>query len=346
MKIAQGEDPASEKRKAIENVRTLGTLAENYFDNYVKVHNKPQTIKKYRSYLDQYVLPRFGSKLIEKVGKGDVREILNISLGPKGDHKTTANRVLAMLKKMFNYALVELEWIQINPCLGLKMHKEKSRDRWASPDELQNLAKSIEKETDPYYKGFYMILIYTGCRREEARLMRWDDVNLKDRIWKLLNTKNDRVHEVHLNDQALEVLNSIPRQPGPYVFAGNKAGEPINGVDKAWIRVLDRAGLMENIKRAERELKHAEGARHKEEALQRLKEAKRMKIRLHDIRRTVGSYLAQNNISIHAIGSALNHRSSDTTKVYARLGSRSQKEVFDEIGRTMEAVVRRSAAEE
>ena len=43
-------------------------------------------------------------------------------------------------------------------------------------------------------------------------------------------------------------------------------------------------------------------------------------VRLHDLRRTVGSWLAQAGNSLHLIGRVLNHSNQSTTAVYARFG--------------------------
>ena len=50
-------------------------------------------------------------------------------------------------------------------------------------------------------------------------------------------------------------------------------------------------------------------------------------VRLHDLRRTVGSWLAQAGNSLHLIGRVLNHSNASTTQVYARLDSRYLSEV-------------------
>ena len=59
---------------------------------------------------------------------------------------------------------------------------------------------------------------------------------------------------------------------------------------KAWKRILKRAGI-ENL-------------------------------RLHDIRRTLGSYQALMGTSLHIIGKTLGHRSLGTTQIYARLADK------------------------
>ena len=44
-------------------------------------------------------------------------------------------------------------------------------------------------------------------------------------------------------------------------------------------------------------------------------------LRLHDLRRTMGSYQAISGASLHIIGKSLGHKSASATQVYARLSA-------------------------
>ena len=55
-------------------------------------------------------------------------------------------------------------------------------------------------------------------------------------------------------------------------------------------------------------------------------------LRLHDLRRTVGSWLAQAGNSLHLIGKVLNHSNQATTAVYARFGQDQVRQALDQHG--------------
>jgi integrase len=55
-------------------------------------------------------------------------------------------------------------------------------------------------------------------------------------------------------------------------------------------------------------------------------------VRLHDLRRTVGSWLAQAGNSLHLIGRVLNHSNTSTTAVYARFGEDSVRAALEQHG--------------
>jgi integrase len=67
-----------------------------------------------------------------------------------------------------------------------------------------------------------------------------------------------------------------------------------------------------------------------DQAWRRIREtAEAQDARLHDLRRTVGSWLAQSGVSLHLIGPVLNHSSPVATSVYARLANESAREVLE-----------------
>ena len=104
-----------------------------------------------------------------------------------------------------------------------------------------------------------------------------------------------------LNQPAVEILKSLPVTEGnPYVLPGrNGLGHLVN-IDKPWRRIRKAAGLED--------------------------------VRLHDLRRTVGSWLAQDGISLHLIGKVLNHADAKTTAVYAHFDDLDQRRALEEHG--------------
>jgi hypothetical protein len=83
-----------------------------------------------RSMLDRIIVPRLGSKKVDAVGRRDI-EAIHVALQ---DRPYQANRVLALLSKMFNLA-VQWHWRSDNPAKGIKRYDEEKRDRWLSDEE-------------------------------------------------------------------------------------------------------------------------------------------------------------------------------------------------------------------
>ena len=107
----------------------------------------------------------------------------------------------------------------------------------------------------------------------------------------------------------------------------------MSGERKAWLRLLDRdetAQLRQRIEDECGEGRRGRGRANRRRRLQRLRRfAKRLKIntdgarlddiRIHDLRRTMGSWQARTGASLAIIGKSLGHKSQQATAVYARL---------------------------
>jgi len=212
-----------------------------------------------------------------------------------------ANRVLALLSKMF--ALAEL-WALVpsghpNPARGVPRAKEAKRDRWVEPTELPKLAEAIDREPDPYARAALWLYLLTGCRKSELLGTKWADVNRERAVLRLPETKSGRPHEIPLAPAALALIDAIPKQAGnPYLFPSSRLEQrPIEDIRSAWNRVRTAAGVAD--------------------------------VRLHDLRRTVGSWLAQSGNSLHLIGRVLNHSNTSTTAIYARFAQDTVREAME-----------------
>lgn len=86
----------------------------------------------------------------------------------------------------------------------------------------------------------------------------------------------------------MTLLHVLPRVlDNPYVFPGRNERGHLTNISKAWTRIRIHAGLAD--------------------------------VRIHDLRRTLGSWLAASGASLPLIGKALNHSQVSTTAIYARL---------------------------
>lgn len=58
-------------------------------------------------------------------------------------------------------------------------------------------------------------------------------------------------------------------------------------------------------------------------------------LRIHDLRRTVGSWLVRDGASLHLVGSVLNHKDQKTTAVYAYFQTKERHKALDKHGRNV-----------
>jgi integrase len=207
-----------------------------------------------------------------------------------------ANRTLALVSKMWNLAAT---WGVVpdgygNPARGIDHFRETKRDRWVTAAELPKLAKAIDAEENVYVRAALWLYLFTGMRRNELLTAKWEYFDKDRRELRLPETKAGRPFVVPLSGPAMVILDNLPRLKGnPYILPSLKVrreGEPpkhLGDISHRWIEVRTAAGVGD--------------------------------VHLHDLRRTVGSWLAMDGASLLVIGKTLNQTSPATTQVYARL---------------------------
>ena len=122
-----------------------------------------------------------------------------------------ANRNLAAIRKLFNWCLSR-DVIQVSPCTLIDVTPERSRDRVLSDDEMRLVWNAADGDGWPY-GALIKLLMLTGQRLAEVGEMRWDEIDLKNKLWTLPpeRVKNGQRHEVPLSDMVIEIIGAMPR---------------------------------------------------------------------------------------------------------------------------------------
>lgn len=288
--LASGVDPADE-RAAQRSSITLNELATRYLAQHADQHKKPSSAAEDRRNLRLHVLPALGSRPLQSIKPADVERLK----GALGSKPIGANRVIALLSKMFNLAA---QWGLLpdgeNPCRHIKRFAERRRDRFLTADELATLGRVLNEfetsgKADPNIVLAIRLLVLTGCRRDEILNLRWSEVRLdQSQLW-LEDSKTGR-KAVWLPVEAVEALRAHPsQQDNPFVIRGRKQGSRLQNLERPWQRIRAAAGLHD--------------------------------VRLHDLRHTYASVAAAGGLSLPVIGGLLGHRNVATTQRYAHLGN-------------------------
>ncbi len=277
--IARGNDPARDRQ---QHRATWHELEQLYLERHA-VHKKSadNDIGMLKKWLSDW-----RSRQLSTIARADVCN-RHAEMGAAG-HKTWANRMIALVRTMFflakDWGLYEGE----NPASRIKFFKEVKRDRFVTPDELPRLWKALQAEPSPFVRGAFFVGLLTGARRSEVLSMKWADLDLRQGLWRIPDTKAGRPHYIPLPKPVIDELAKMPRLDGnPYVFCGRWGRDHLINVAKPWRRIRQEAGLND--------------------------------VRIHDLRRTLGSWLVAAGASLPLIGKVLNHSQPATTAIYARL---------------------------
>jgi integrase len=294
IQITLGKNPLSSRRTT--GGITLGEMFKEYLHGYAVDHTK--TSKQIEQCFYRY-LDHWKNRTVSSIKRSDIQLLMN-KLGQENG-KTTANRTFELLRAIINkgkqWGLYEGE----NPAIGITKFKLKPRDRFVYEKELPRLIAAIEKEPKQDIKDYVLLSLYTGARKSNVLAMHWRDIDLDVGMWTIPDTKNDSAQTILLTAPELEILRRRfnARKSFEYVFASSGNSGHLVDPKKGWYRILKRAGISN--------------------------------LHLHDLRRTLGSYMAMTGASLSVIGNALNHKDLSTTrKVYAhsaRQAERNAREV-------------------
>jgi integrase len=297
-KVHLGTDPQVEKAEARAHAAvTVGSVTDAYLTGYAAKRLKPGTFTDVERYLRRHWAP-LRELPVRRVTRGDVAARLARIAEDNGGY--ASNRARVALSAVYAWAIAE-GLTDANPVVGTrKAIEEIPRDRVLSDEELAAIWRQAG-ETD--YGVIIRLLILTGQRREEVAAMTWDEVDLESATWRIGSnrTKNARTHDVPLAPRAVEILRTVERRDSRALVFGSRAG-PFSGWSKAKssldVRVLAALGCAP------------------------------VPWRLHDIRRTVATRLADISVLPHVIEAVLNHISGDkagVAGVYNRAAYVSEK---------------------
>ena len=250
--------------------------------------------------LDRIVLPKLGSKKVGAIGRRDI-EAIHVALQ---DTPYQANRVLALLSKMFSLA-AQWQWRTDNPAKGIKRYDEEKRDRWLSDEELLRLCRVLDEHANQRAGNAVRLQLLTGARLGEVLKAERTDFDLVRGVWTKPShhTKQKRREHVPLSAEAQALVSALLAEQdasSPYLFPGDAQGKPLQDIKKFWASVLRKTGI-----RA---------------------------YRLHDNRHTYASHLVSSGLSLEIVGRLLGHTQASTTKRYAHLADDPLRAATDRFG--------------
>jgi len=218
--IAKGNNPAADKQSARKEEKlarqrarleaTVSQLAERY----LRLHAKPRKRSwgKDERMLNRDVLPSWGNRKAKEITRTDVIALLDDQLAAgKTAH---VNRVLALVRKMFNFA-IQKGIVEYNPCLGIqKPSEERPRHRALTKEELRAFWVKLDTAPmDDRIRRVLKLILLLGQRPGEVAGMRWEETS--GDLWTIPaeRHKSKKPHVVPLPKAAIELL-------GPRIESG------------------------------------------------------------------------------------------------------------------------------
>lgn len=292
IKLSSHIDPVEERKEAQRKQQKEMTLMELF--NIYEEHKKDskRTIKDDRRKMNT-TLKEFCNKKISNITYETVSEFHR----SMKEHKYAANRMIAFLSALFTFAINKLRIEINNPCRGIEKYQEQARERFLKPEELLRFVDVlISWDECPYQADFsaiFKIMLYTGARKSNVLNMKFSDLDLIEGMWHISGeeSKNKESLKPPLHPEALNILKARYdrlKDKSPYVFPSPRIPDvPIREIKFQWFKLLKESKLDY--------------------------EEKSKKLRMHDVRRTFGSYALRTCKDMKTVQLALGHKSYGTT---------------------------------
>lgn len=334
--IEAGSSPAA-VRRAIREEPTFTEMFEQFLVEKRKRDGTPIGERTKRDYCDtlrMYMEPIKARKL-SQITRADIKAIHTKTTKKSASQ---ADRALAIISSVFNFA-ADLEIFNgTNPASRIQKNPAPSRDRFAQASELPYLFAAIAEAS---LADFFLLSLLTGARRSNVQEMAWRDLDLDACIWQIGMTKNGTPQNVPLSPEAVDILITRKRRTGhtSFVFPGEGKTGHLVEPKKAWVAILRRASLRRLLDQLD--ILGKLTAEERQQVEQQIVKApvvieKKYRavadgfgidpaiydmtdLRIHDLRRTLGSWQAKTGASLAIIGKSLNHKTHQATAIYARL---------------------------
>lgn len=303
--IAMGVSPAAEKRRASAESKTLREYLEDYFA--ARKGLKATTINDMRKAFDHACADWLDKPLIKLTPA--MVQARHTKFGEEHS-EARANLTMRYLRAVFTFAshhepsLAKLE----NPVRILTKtrgwFRVQRRNTLIKPHELGGWLRAVEQlESD--WGDYFLFLLLTGLRREEALGLRWDDVDFIGKTFVVRDTKNHSDHELPITNAILarRRLNTDGRAMSEKVFV-DAQGRTLSNYRYAQNTIEKRSGV---------------------------------KVTPHDLRRTFASIAEGLDISGYSLKRLLNHTTGDVTQGYVILNMDRLRGLMEKISGFVDA---------
>ena len=297
--LSAGTNPNVVKKAQRMKTITLQEAMKDYIANCKHERRKDKTIRDYQIIFNSY-LSEWSTKELTSITTEMVKN-KHKKIGDKTIYR--ANATMRLLRAIFNFAIEESRdknngepLIKYNPVnLKKKWYKEKARENIIRQNDLKDWFQAVQnlpndksnithKNSSETVRDYLVLLLFTGLRPGEGINLVWSNIDFKNKILSIKDTKNRRDHEIPLGDYIIKLLEQRKQESeGEFVFPGNSSNKALVSANRQVKKVIKDSGV---------------------------------EFLLHDIRRTFSTYAKNLKIDYLIIKKMLNHKFTDVTAVH------------------------------
>lgn len=229
--------------------------------------------------------------------------------------EASADGTMRVLRAVLNFTFADDEEdgrSRVNPVITLSRKKAwfkvGRRRNLIKNSDLPRWCKAVTVLDNPHLRDYFLFLLYTGLRRNEAARLKWSQVDLQEKVFTIIDTKNKEPHTLPMSDYLYTLLKNRhdTSKQNEYVFPGSGKTGYIQEPKRAIEAVAENTGIIFSC---------------------------------HDLRRTFATIAESLDLSSYTVKALLNHkqRKDDVTGGYIVLNTQRLREpmqrVTDEINR-------------
>ena len=315
--MQHGDELPQDKKKAI----TFEKLAEKYLK--WSAENKSRDGIDDKSRYENHLKDRFDNKPLDEISLLDLERMKSAMTKAKLSQKTIAH-CLALIRAMYNKGLDWGLYNGENPVRkkrpgekkGIIPSVQNARDRFLSVAEAELLLmelkrnhqkKGYEELKDPKLHDMSLLSLHTGARAGEIFNLRGQDIDLKNQIIALRDTKNSETRYAPMTAEVKVMLKRrAKKDPRAFIFT-DKDGEKIKEVSNAFQRIVDLVGFNKGV------------------------EDRRLRVVFHSLRHTFASWLAIEGTPLYTIAKLMGHKSIAMSERYSHLSPDHKKDAVNAV---------------
>ena len=333
-KVAQGENvqetkKIGKKEEAAKKLRTLRSFIENKYEAWVLAKQKrgDVTMARLRDQFDSFMDTSLDEISVAAIEKWRTQRLANKTA------PVTINRDISDIRALLTRA-VEWEIIKEHPLAKLKPLKvdAHTKVRFLDDEEEKALRSALNAreerirtareshnawskergyQTQPdmpkdafadHLKPMVLLSLNTGMRRGEVFSLKWENVNLTQKILTVAgdSAKSGKTRHIPLNSEAVSVIKQWKkyRDKSALVFPA-KDGERFNNVKKSWGKLLTDAGINN--------------------------------FRWHDMRHDFASKLVMAGVDLNTVRELMGHATIQMTLRYAHLAPKHKADAVERL---------------
>jgi integrase len=277
--VELGHDPQQEKedKRRKQVAHSMEAIVQDYLALKAK-ELRPRSLVEITRYLTgDYFQPLFADD-ISHIERRDVAARINKVAGT-----VAAGRARAALSAFFSWAMQQ-GLTEANPVIGTASPKQPpARDRVLTDAEFKAIWTACEQCKLVEFGVIVRLLMCTGCRRAEVGGMRWSEFSDDGKMWALPKerSKNKQAHRLPVTGLMAEIIEAVPHAFGRDCLFGARTASGFTQWE--FSKAMFDRHLSAN--------------------------ADIEPWRLHDVRRSVATGMADIGIAPHVIEQVLNHKS-------------------------------------